>query len=127
MDFADNVWDVDWGPRGEFEEAAAAAGFSGGRGGRLERQGGRGLRAPGRGAEPGRGPEGGHQLSNRSDAPARYVPAASQGSPEIIEYPDSGKIAAMSRTETSAGGPLFTIHRLADGVDYFDGESNEPD
>jgi hypothetical protein len=29
----------------------------------------------------------------------------------------------MSRTETSAGGPLFTIHRLADDVDYFDGES----
>ena len=49
--------------------------------------------------------------------------AASQGTPEIIEYPDSGKIAAMARTETTAGGPLFTINRLADAVDYFDGES----
>jgi hypothetical protein len=29
----------------------------------------------------------------------------------------------MARTETSAGGPLFSLNRLADGVDYFDGES----
>ena len=70
-----------------------------------------------------RGPEGAHQLSNRSDAPVRYVVAASQGSPEIIEYPDSGKIASMARTETAAGGPLFSLNRLADAVDYFDGES----
>ena len=70
-----------------------------------------------------RGPEGAHQLLNRSDSVARYVIAAAQGTPEIIEYPDSGKIAAMARTETSAGGPLFTINRLADAVDYFEGES----
>ena len=70
-----------------------------------------------------RGPEGAHQLSNRTDAAVRYVVAASQGSPEIIEYPDSGKIAAMSRTETAAGGPLFTVNRLEDAVDYYDGES----
>jgi hypothetical protein len=29
----------------------------------------------------------------------------------------------MARTETTAGGPLFTINRLDDAVDYFDGES----
>jgi uncharacterized cupin superfamily protein len=68
------------------------------------------------------GPEGAHQLSNRSGEPVRYVLAAAQGSPEIIEYPDSGKVAAMARTETSAGGPLFTLNRLADAVDYYDGE-----
>ncbi|MGZ8782928.1 MAG: cupin domain-containing protein [Gaiellaceae bacterium] len=70
-----------------------------------------------------RGPEGAHQLVNRSAEAARYVIAAAQGTPEIIEYPDSGKIAAMARTETSGGGPLFTVNRLADAVDYFDGES----
>ena len=58
-----------------------------------------------------RGQEGAHQVSNRSSEVARYVIAASQGTPEIVEYPDSGKIAAMARTETSAGGPLFTINR----------------
>jgi uncharacterized cupin superfamily protein len=70
-----------------------------------------------------RGPEGAHQLSNRSGEIARYVIAAALPTPEIIEYPDSGKIAAMARTETSAGGPLFTVNRLADAVDYYDGES----
>jgi uncharacterized cupin superfamily protein len=67
-----------------------------------------------------RGPNGAHQLVNRSDEPARYVVAAVHVDPEIVEYPDSGKFAAMARTE---GRPLWTIHRLADDADYFDGES----
>jgi len=37
--------------------------------------------------------------------------------------PDSGQIASMARTETIAGGPIFTLNRLGDAVDYFDGES----
>lgn len=70
-----------------------------------------------------RGPDGAHQLSNRSQEVARYVIASALPTPEIIEYPDSGKIASMARTETTAGGPLFTINRLVDAVEYFDGES----
>jgi uncharacterized cupin superfamily protein len=166
LDFADNVWDVDWGDGGPFQEAAEAAGYRGVRGRRLRRQLGAALSAAVWELEPGatqapyhfhhggeellivlkgtptlrspegerelsegevvhfpRGPEGGHQLLNRSAETARYVIVASQGSPEIIEYPDSGKIAAMSRTETAGGGPLFSIHRLADEVDYFEGEA----
>ena len=166
MDFADNVWDVDWGDGGPYRLAAEEAGYRGVRGKRLKRQLGAELSAAVWELEPGatqapyhfhhggeellivlqgtptlrspegerelkegevvhfpRGPEGAHQLANRSDAPARYVIAAAQGSPEIVEYPDSGKIAAMARTETSAGGPLFTVNRLADGVDYYEGES----
>ena len=166
MDFADNIWDVDWGPRSEHEEESERAGYGGVRGRRLRRQVGASLSAAVWELDPGatqapyhfhhggeellivlrgtptlrspegerelregevvhfpRGPEGAHQLSNRSGDVARYVIAASQGTPEIIEYPDSGKIAAMARTETAAGGPLFTVNRLADAVDYFDGES----
>jgi uncharacterized cupin superfamily protein len=166
VDFADNVWDVDWGEPADFEAAAEAAGYTGVRGQRLRRQPGATLSAAVWELEPGatqapyhfhhggeellivlrgtptllspagerelregevvhfpRGPEGAHQLSNRSGEVARYVLAAAQGTPEVIEYPDSGKIATMARTETSAGGPLFTINRLADAVDYFDGES----
>jgi uncharacterized cupin superfamily protein len=70
-----------------------------------------------------RGPEGAHQLSNHSGEVARYVMASALPTPEIVEYPDSGKIASMARTETTAGGPLFTINRLSDAVEYFDGES----
>jgi uncharacterized cupin superfamily protein len=63
------------------------------------------------------GPDGAHQVVNRTDEPARYVVADSKVSPEIIEYPDSGKIASMSR-ETQ----LLSIHRLDDAVDYYFGE-----
>lgn len=56
-------------------------------------------------------------MVNRSEGSARYVVADSKVSPEIVEYPDSGKIASMSR-ETQ----LWAVHRLEDGVDYFDGE-----
>lgn len=64
-----------------------------------------------------KGPDGAHQLVNRSEEPARYVVADAKVSPEIVEYPDSGKIASMSR-ETQ----LWTIHLLDAAVDYFDGE-----
>jgi hypothetical protein len=56
-------------------------------------------------------------MLNRTGEPARYVLADSKVSPEIVEYPDSRKIASMSR-ETQH----WSVHRLADAADYFDGE-----
>ena len=57
-----------------------------------------------------KGAAGAHQMVNRTDEPARYV--------------DSGKLAAFSRLESQRGDQrLVSIHRLDDGVDYFDGES----
>jgi uncharacterized cupin superfamily protein len=69
------------------------------------------------------GPGGAHQVVNRTQEPARYVVMDSKVSPEIVEYPDSGKLAVMSRAESQRGSPLGTIHRLGDAVDYFDGET----
>lgn len=68
------------------------------------------------------GPEGTHQVLNRTQDAVRYVVVDSKVSPEIIEYPDSGKFASMAFNESQRGGPLWTIHRLDDSVDYFDGE-----
>jgi uncharacterized cupin superfamily protein len=65
---------------------------------------------------------GAHQVVNRSDDPVRYVLASSTVTPEIVEYPDSGKVAAMARSESQRGQPLWTMHRLDDGVDYLEGE-----
>lgn len=65
------------------------------------------------------GPSGAHQMVNRSGEPARYVIAAVHVSPEVVEYPDSGKLASMARTQDK---PLWAIHRVDDSVDYFDGE-----
>ena len=69
-----------------------------------------------------RGAAGAHQVVNRTDEPARYVIADAHGSPELVEYPDSGKFAVMARTESQRGGAIWTVHRLDDAVDYFDGE-----
>ena len=65
------------------------------------------------------GPGGAHHVVNRTAESARYVVADAKVSPEIVEYPDSGKLAAVARTETK---PLWTIHRVDNEVDYFDGE-----
>lgn len=69
------------------------------------------------------GPEGAHQLSNRTVEPIRYLLVSNLPSPEVVEYPDSGKVAAMATTASQQGQPLWTMHRLADAVDYFDGET----
>jgi uncharacterized cupin superfamily protein len=74
---------------------------------------------PGEVAQFPTGPNGAHQIVNRSDEPARYVIAAAHVDPEIVEHVDSGKVLAMAKTD---GRPLFTIHRLADEVDYMLGE-----
>jgi uncharacterized cupin superfamily protein len=64
-----------------------------------------------------KGPDGAHQVLNRSTDPARYVIAASHVSPEVVEHVDSGKVLAMSRIDD-----FWTVHRRADAVDYLDGE-----
>jgi uncharacterized cupin superfamily protein len=69
------------------------------------------------------GPAGAHQVINRTDEPVRYVLGSSMTTPEIVEYPDSGKLAAMARTESQLGQPLWSVHRLDTEVDYFDGET----
>jgi uncharacterized cupin superfamily protein len=69
-----------------------------------------------------KGAAGAHQVVNRTDEPVRYVVADAHDSPELVEYPDTGKFAVMARTESQRGGPIWTVHRLDDAVDYFDGE-----
>ena len=64
------------------------------------------------------GPDGAHQVINRSGEPARYVVMDAKVSPEIVQYPDSGKIAAMSRNEE----PFWSVHRLDDAADFFHDE-----
>ena len=64
-----------------------------------------------------RGPEGAHATINRSDAPVRYLMVAAHGSPEVIEYPDSGRFIAMARTESHRGGPLITQHSFDDAIE----------
>ena len=71
------------------------------------------------------GPETAHQIINSSNAELRYLAVSTQQSPEICEYPDSGKYAVMDDFKVDAEGNasgFVAIARPGDGVDYWDGE-----
>ena len=72
------------------------------------------------------GSEGAHHVVNRSSEGARYLVVDSKVSPEIVEYPDSGKLASMAFSESQRGERLWAVHRLDDAVDFFDGEEPRP-
>lgn len=66
------------------------------------------------------GPEYPHQILNTSNAPLKYLSISTQESPEICEYPDSGKFLA----EAIRGGAadFDVIHPKTESVDYWQGE-----
>jgi len=65
------------------------------------------------------GPEYPHQIINTSDAPLRYLSVSTRETPEICEYPDSGKYLAMAAAD---GADFDAINRVGASVDYWDGE-----
>jgi uncharacterized cupin superfamily protein len=67
-----------------------------------------------------RGEQGGHQLVNRTQETVRFLAFSTNGEPDIVIYPDSGKLGAFERQPQ--GGGLWTMFRMADTVDYHDGE-----
>lgn len=81
------------------------------------------LRAPDgeRTLEPGdcvlfpHGPEGAHSVNNDSEQPARFLIFSTLVSPEIVTYPDSGKVGA--RSEWTRG-----TFREESAVGYWEGE-----
>jgi len=68
-----------------------------------------------------RGARGAHQLVNRTDEPVRFLALSTNGEPDIVLYPDSRKLGAAERLPR--GGGLSEYFRLADGVDYWEGET----
>src|SRR4051812_11094492 len=63
------------------------------------------------------GQAGAHQVSNRTDVPVRVLMLSTLNAPDIIEYPDSGKIGVDDAT----GEGILMIRRGPD-LDYWDGE-----
>jgi uncharacterized cupin superfamily protein len=64
-----------------------------------------------------RGKAGAHQVINRTDEPVRVLMVSTLLKPEIVEYLDSGKVAATS----PADGRLFRA-RVGPEIEYWDGE-----
>ena len=65
-----------------------------------------------------RGPEGAHQVINRTEEPLRVLMLSTMVVPEIVEYPDSGKVG----TRDAKGERLF-LARRGEPAEYWDGES----
>jgi uncharacterized cupin superfamily protein len=68
-----------------------------------------------------RGEQGAHQLMNRTDEPVRFLAISTSDAPDVVVYPDSGKIGCYERRRE--GGGLRELHLSENAVDYWDGES----
>jgi uncharacterized cupin superfamily protein len=67
------------------------------------------------------GPDYPHQMINTSDAPLKYLSIGTRDTPEIVEYPDSGKVLATARSPGDDFG-FARMNRLDTDLDYWDGE-----
>jgi uncharacterized cupin superfamily protein len=66
------------------------------------------------------GPEYPHQIINTSSESLKYLSISTRETPEICEYPDSGKYQAM--TSHGDGKSFRAIQRPGSSIDYWDGE-----
>jgi uncharacterized cupin superfamily protein len=67
-----------------------------------------------------RGEDGAHQLANRTQETVRFLAISTSGDPDLVVYPDSGKLGAFERLPDGSG--LRSMFRMVDAVDYHDGE-----
>ena len=66
-----------------------------------------------------RGEDGAHQLANRGSEPVRFLAVSTNDDPDIVLYPDAGKVGASERRADGSGfGRFFFIEHA---VDYWDG------
>ena len=75
-------------------------------------------------ASPPGGPESAHQIINTGSEELRYLAVSTLVYPEIVEYPDSGKLSLMSRQTAPDGSARMVRHvaRADASVDYWEGE-----
>jgi uncharacterized cupin superfamily protein len=64
-----------------------------------------------------RGKDGYHQIRNDTGEPVRVLMLSTLIAPEIVEYPDSGKLGARN-----AAGERILLSRPGPMLDYWDGE-----
>ena len=70
------------------------------------------------------GPQYPHQIVNTSAASLKYLSISTRDSPEVVEYPDSGKYLARAAGTLADGRTqeFGRMHRAGDDLDYWDGE-----
>jgi uncharacterized cupin superfamily protein len=75
-------------------------------------------------ASPPGGPEVAHQIINTGTEELRYLAVSTMITPETVEYPDSGKVALLSR-QTAADGSMRVVRHIGrpeTSIDYWDAE-----
>lgn len=74
---------------------------------------------------PAGGKEAAHQITNTGTEELRYLAVSTKLTPEICEYPDSGKFGVLAEFAAGADGKLqrFTfVGRESGSLDYWEGE-----
>lgn len=74
---------------------------------------------------PAGGPESAHQIINTGDSELRYLAVSTKHSPEIAEYPDSGKFGVLAELPPDADGKpqrFMYVGRAEQSGDYWEGE-----
>lgn len=72
------------------------------------------------------GPGRAHQIINTSDKDLKFLCLSNRETPDVVEYPDSGKVLAYCGPTPDSGEPphLRLVVRKDSAVDYFDGEDD---
>jgi uncharacterized cupin superfamily protein len=65
------------------------------------------------------GEDGAHQLVNDGAGTVRFMAVSTHGQPDVVLYPDEGKIGPAERRPDGSGLKLY--FRLDDAVDYHEG------
>lgn len=66
------------------------------------------------------GDGGAHQVLATGSTPMRFLAVSTNGAPDIVVYPDSGKVGAFERRPD--GGGMWELFRRGEAVDYWEGE-----
>lgn len=61
-----------------------------------------------------------HQITNTSESELRYLVISNNENVDVVSYPDSDKILAVSG---AFADPLWHMSKQESGTDYYDGES----
>lgn len=76
-------------------------------------------------AFPAGGPETSHQIVNTGSEELRYLALSTRLSPELCDYPDSGKFGVLAEFSPDADGKpqrFMFVGRAEDSRDYWEGE-----
>lgn len=73
---------------------------------------------------PAGGQETAHQIINTGEGELRYLALSTNQSPEVVEFPDSGKYATLLHGASGAANtlPQRTVGHIGQSVDYWEGE-----